>query len=278
MFKRILVATDGSDCAQSAVSHALALAQCFKAKVVAQAVIDIKRLMGPFLHDLGASIGFGNLENYRPQVRQMLADKANAALDFVEEICRTERVPFERVLGEGQVPTEIVEQAKFADLVVMGKEGEHADFSDAILGSTVEAVVRRTNRPVLLSPQEYSPIRTALAAYDGSPYAYEALRALAEMAKGMGLAIHLLTVADTAAEARQTLSRAEAYLRNCELECEGLAKEGHPEEVIASVAKDCQADLIAMGAYGHSRIRELIVGSTTEHIMRNARCAFLLYR
>lgn len=278
MFKRILVATDGSECAQSAVSHAIALAQCFKATVVAQAVVDIKRLMGPFLQDLGASIGFGNLESYRPQVRRMLVDKANAALDFVEETCRAGSVPIERVLGEGKVPTEIVEQAKFTDLVVMGKEGEHADLSDAILGSTVEAVVRRTNRPVLLSPPKYSPIHTALAAYDGSAYAYEALRALAQMAKGMALSIRLLTVADTAAAAKKTLSRAEAYVRDCGIECETLAREGHAEQVIAAVAKECEADLIAMGAYGHSRIREFIVGSTTEHIMRSADCAFLLYR
>ena len=278
MFKRILVPTDGSECSESAVSHAIALARIFKASVTGLSVVDAKLLMGPFLHDLAASIGFGDLDSYRPRVRQTLVDKANAALDFVEESCRAAEVPCERALAEGKVVGEIVERARFVDLLVMGKEGQHAELTDTVLGSTVEAVVRRTNRPVLLAPAQFVPIRTALAAYDGSAYAFDALRALADMAKSMDLVIHLLAVADTVDKARNVLGRAEAYLRDCDLEAQCIARAGHAEEVIATAAKDCGADLIAMGAYGHSRIRELIVGSTTEHIMRRSSSAFLLYR
>jgi len=278
MFKRILVPTDGSECAESAVSHAIALARTFGASVIGLSVVDVRLLMGPFLHDLAASIGFGDLDSYRPQVRQTLVDKANAALDYVEESCRPAEVTCERALAEGKIVAEIVERAQFADLLVMGKEGLHAELTDTVLGSTVEAVVRRTNRPVLLAPPQFSPIRTALAAYDGSAYAFDALRALADMAKSMDLTIHLLAVADTIDNARKVLGRAEDYLRDCDLETQSVAKTGHAEEVIAMVAKECGADLIAMGAYGHSRIRELIVGSTTEHIMRRSSAAFLLYR
>ena len=278
MFKRILTATDGSECAQGAVAHAVALARGLKATVIGISVVDVRRLMGPFLHDLGASVGFANVDSYQPQVRAMLTDRATVALDLMQEACAAQDVTFERVLTEGKVVPEVVEHAKSADLVVMGKQGEHAALSHESLGSTVESVVRHTNRPVLLCPATFTPIQTALAAYDGSPYAYGALKALAEMAKDVPMKIHLLAVADTESRAAHILAKGQAYLRDCDIEAEVITKQGHPEEVIAQVAQDCHADLIAMGAYGHSRIRELVVGSTTEHIMRQCTCAFLVYR
>ena len=197
MFKRILVATDGSTSAQSATSHAIALAKRFGATVFGTSVVDSKLLMSTLLRDLAGSIGFGNFENVQPQLRALLEEKAEAALDLVSSSCEAEGVPCECAVKEGQVATEIVEQAKFADLLVMGKKGEHADVSDVPLGSTVENVVRPCNRPVLLAPPDYRPIRTALAAYDGSAHAYDALRALAEIAKAMDVAIHLVSVGDS---------------------------------------------------------------------------------
>ena len=203
MFKRILTAVDGSSCASSTISHTLALAQCFKATVIGLSVVDAKLLTGSFVHDMAASVGFGDLDSYRPKVREMLVEKADVALDMAEEACRTEGVPFSRVRGEGNVVGEIVEQAKFADMLVMGKQGEHAEVNAGELGGTVESVVRRSNRPVLLAPPAYTPVRRVLAAYDGSAYAFDALRALADMAKSMDLSIRLLTVGKTVDEAAQ---------------------------------------------------------------------------
>ena len=52
---------------------------------------------------------------------------------------------------------------------------------------------------------------------------------------------------------------------------------GEPAEEILFTAEDRDVNLIAMGAYGH-HIREFILGSLTEHVMREATCPVLLYR
>ena len=47
---------------------------------------------------------------------------------------------------------------------------------------------------------------------------------------------------------------------------------------IIEVAKECSADLLVMGAYGHTKVRELVVGSTTAYAMNHAPCPLLLTR
>jgi len=53
---------------------------------------------------------------------------------------------------------------------------------------------------------------------------------------------------------------------------------GDPEEGILQLRETVGADLIVMGAYGHTRIRELILGSTTSHVIRKAAVPVLLVR
>lgn len=53
---------------------------------------------------------------------------------------------------------------------------------------------------------------------------------------------------------------------------------GRPEAVIPATAKEFGIDLLVMGAYGHSRIRSLIVGNTTTQVLRDSPIPVLLLR
>ena len=54
--------------------------------------------------------------------------------------------------------------------------------------------------------------------------------------------------------------------------------EGDPDEVIAEEVEKKGIDLLVMGAYGHSRIRHLVIGSTTTAFIRTCRIPVLLFR
>ena len=56
------------------------------------------------------------------------------------------------------------------------------------------------------------------------------------------------------------------------------AEPGHPDEAIVSVVERTDADLLVMGAYGHSRIRNLIIGSTTTALLRACTVPVLVVR
>ena len=87
---------------------------------------------------------------------------------------------------------------------------------------------------------------------------------------------HALTVGE--AEAASVLSEARSYIEAHEVEAEFVTRHGDPGEEIIAYAEELDSDLIVTGAYGHSKVRELVVGSTTSYVISHAPCPVLLTR
>jgi len=279
MFKRILVATDGSPYSDAAFDYAIFLAKGFGSGVVCGlSVIDIKMLAGPFLHDLGVSIGLGPFDAYQPKVRKMLQDKAQTALGIGAQKCEGAGVEYEPHLVDGIVSREIVSWAESCDLVAMGKLGQHAAWRSPLLGHTVETVTRATRHPVMVTPERYRQPGRALIAYDGSSHAYDAMHSAGEIAAKLGIPLVVVASHPEEEEARRRTQAAEKYLQRFGAQVKAVATTVRPEEAILRTAKEEACDLVVMGAYGHTHIRELILGSTTEQVMRKADCPILLHR
>jgi nucleotide-binding universal stress UspA family protein len=279
MFKRILVPTDGSDYSAAAFDYAVFLADSFEnALVCGLSVVDIKTLAGPLLHDLGVSIGLGPFDAYQPKVRKALQERAEAAIAVGREKCQAGGVEFESHTVDGIISREILRKADGCDLVVMGKLGEHADWRSSLFGHTVETVVRASHHPVLVTPQEFCEPTRALIAYDGSTHSYDAMHDAGELA--VKLVIPLVTVSahSSLEKAEEHCQAAEKYLSRYGVDVKTIASDGNAEDAILATLDEEDCDLLVMGAYGHTRIRELILGSTTEHVMRKAKCPILLHR
>ena len=279
MFKTILVPIDSSDTSLVAVDYAIDLSKSFDSEITGVSIIDIKKLAGPFMRDLGTSIGgmvpYGD---FQQNVRQFLEDTAKAALDELEGKCSTAGIPFTRTTKEGVVGREIVESAKRCDMISMGMAGEHAFWRDAFLGSNLESVVRQTHKPVLVTPEKYKKITKILVAYDASSFSTKALSAGADIAEQMGLPLTVVTVSDDKKSGEDILSQADDNLKDRKISYDKVLKDGETVSAILELCKEGSYDLLAMGAYGHSKIRELILGNTTVQVMRKVNCAVLLCR
>ncbi len=279
MFKTILVPIDSSDTSLVAVDYAIDLSRSFNSEIVGISIIDIKKLAGPFMRDLGTSIGgmvpYGD---FQQNVRQFLDDTAKAALDELEGKCNSAGISFTRTTKEGVVSREIVESAKRCDMISMGMAGEHAFWRDAFLGSNLESVVRQSHKPVLVTPEKYKKITKILVAYDASSFSTKALTAGADIAQQMKLPLTVITVSDDTKSGEDILSQADENLKDCNITYDKVLKDGETVRVILDFCKEGSYDLLAMGAYGHSKIRELIIGNTTIQILRKVNCAVLLCR
>jgi nucleotide-binding universal stress UspA family protein len=282
MIKQIIVPTDGSENSLTAADYAISIARLFNAHIRGLFVKDVKVLTGPLIHDIGTSIGgmvpYGT---FHQAIREMMESQADAALNLVEGKCSQAGVPFSREIREGVVSREIVKSADDCDLISMGKMGAHAAWRDVFLGTNVEFVVRQTHKPVLITPSEFKPFTKMLIAYDGSPFADKALQSGAEIAQAMKLPITVVCVADKKDEASETLSKAKTFLGNYQLTVNPVAKEGidHAKGILELCNdEDEKFDILVMGAYGHSRLQEMILGSTTVRVMRSTSCPILLCR
>ena len=279
MFKTILVPIDGSDTSLVAVDYAIELSRSFNSEVTGISIIDIKKLAGPFMRDLGTSIGgmvpYGD---FQQNVRKFLEDTCRAALDELEGKCDTASIPCTRTIKEGVVNKEIVESAKRCDMISMGMAGEHAFWRDAFLGSNLESVVRQTHKPVLVTPEKYKKITKILVAYDGSSFSSKSLNAGAEIAQQMHLPLTVITVSDDKKSGEDILSQATEILKGYDITQDNMLEGGDTVDAILGFCKKGSYDLLVIGAYGHSKIRELILGNTTVQLMRKVTCPVLLCR
>lgn len=279
MFNRILVPVDGSDHAAAAAETALDLAERFDSCVLGLHVVDVRLIEGPLLQAIGSMWGDLPVPARQDELLEALERRGRGVLDDFEQRARARGRTFESALEIGVVADVVVERSRSVDLVVLGRRGEHAAFGDAPLGSTVHAVVRRAPKPTLVVPRETGPMDRPLVAYDGSEHATRALELGVEYAERLGRPLHVVGVRDRLEDAELLVEEAAEYARGHDVEPVLHPRGGDgPVEAILEVADEAEADLLVMGAYGGGRLRELLLGSTTEAILGRCGRAVLLYR
>lgn len=165
-----------------------------------------------------------------------------------------------------------------AALIVIGKRGEAADFAKLHLGSNLERVVRASHRPVLVASRAFKPVERVLIAFDGGPSSLKAVGFIASSPIFAGLACHLLCVGHDDAATRDKIEVAMATLFASGHATTSDHKQGLADEIITRTVENWHADLLVMGAYGHSRIRNLIIGSTTTQMIRACKIPVMLFR
>lgn len=165
-----------------------------------------------------------------------------------------------------------------AEILVLGKRGEAADFAKLHLGSNLERIARASTKPVLVAARTFRPIKRLLIAFDGQSSSLRAVDYVARSPLFKGLECHLVTVGASSDKALKALEDARAMLERAGLTATADIIEGHVETVVATEVERAGADLLIMGAYGHGRLPSLILGSTTTEMIRSCRISLLLFR
>lgn len=206
--------------------------------------------------------------------------RETARLDLEEACVRVEAVGVEAatMLRHGDLLEELAAREAEARIVVIGKRGDAADFAKLHLGSNLERLVRAATRPVLVTSRAYRPIKRVLIAFDGGPSVLKAVDAASRSPLLAGLDAVALTVGDETPAARAALDSAAAQLRAGLASVTTRFAKGKPDEVIAAAVDEERADLVLMGAYGHSRLRALMIGSTTSALIRACKVPLIVYR
>src|SRR5690606_10137535 len=93
-----------------------------------------------------------------------------------------------------------------------------------------------------------------------------------------GLPVHLVTAGADDEAARAQMDSAASILRTAGFDTKTAIVAGEPETVLNQYQQEHVIDLMVMGAYGHSRIRQFIVGSTTSGMICKAKCSLLILR
>jgi len=270
LIKKILVGIDTSEHSQNAQAYAFYFARIFKASLIGLHVVDIVSIEGSFFHDISGSLGLEPYMDFSSKMREVLTARGRGVLDDFAAAARRENIAAETVIDMGIVANQICERARSADLVMIGHRGVNERFSTGLLGSTAESVARKCPRPVFISPKRFREIKRPVLAYDGSERASRAMCSAAEFAQSLGVPLTVVTCARDPKLGERTLAEARAYFANYTPKAEFKLLQGHANEEIVKFLKEHEADLLFIGAYGHSRIIEMVLGSNTEYVLRNS--------
>lgn len=282
--KPILACTDGSQYAPSVYEHAAWAASRTKAPVKVLHVLE--REENSRGRDLTGSLGFDagaelmeelvELDEAHARVARM---RGEAVLKNAKEQLLKEGIQEnDAVQRHGSLVDTVVEFEEESGLLILGKRGGHADFAKGHLGSNLERVVRTAVIPVLVASRAFKPIDSFLIAFDGGASALKAVHYVASSPLLKGMTCHLVAVGKPESEAARELESATMALQGAGFEVKSDLLEGHPEDVIKKEVESRGIDLLVMGAYGHSRIRRLLIGSTTTDLVRECLIPLLLFR
>ncbi|MGQ9368471.1 universal stress protein [Azospirillum sp. A39] len=282
---RILACTDGSVYAASVYDHAAWAATRLAAGVQVLHALDRHRERAA-VADFSGSIGIDAQEELLEELTRLEEAQGRVAQRKAKLILQDAG---HRLLAAGVSDVALAQRhgplvetlAAFedgAELVVVGKRGEAADFATLHLGANVERVIRACGRPVLVASRAFRPIERFLIAFDGGPSARKAVEYAARkpLLKGLPCDLVMAGPADPAHD--EAMAWACDHLERGGLTVRPARLTGVPEEALARAVADRHADLLVMGAYGHSRIRQLIVGSTTATMVRTCRVPVLMFR
>lgn len=163
-------------------------------------------------------------------------------------------------------------------LLVIGKQGEDSGSDLQLIGSQLESVIRTLHRPILVTPADFSVPTSVMLAFDGSATTRKGVEMLASSPLFKGIPIHLVMVGDDTTDSRALLESARDSLAAAGFEVHIAIRAGEVEPVLHAYQAEHQVGLLVMGAYGHSRIRQFLVGSTTTQMIRSTTTPLLLLR
>lgn len=181
-------------------------------------------------------------------------------------------------LEQGDLIDHVTSRSAAPSMIVLGKRGAAADFAKGHLGSNLERVVRAARVPVLVAARAFRPVRSVLLAFDGGGSAMKAVDFMAASPVFADLRIEVATVAPAMRDAQTQLEEATLRLRAAGRSVQAQLLDGSPDTALIERIERQDHDLLVMGAYGHSRIRRLIIGSVTTQMLTDARRSVLLFR
>ncbi|MCW4149615.1 universal stress protein [Halomonas sp. 18H] len=284
MTEHVMAAIDGSTSSEGVCDYAAWTSQALEAPLTFLHVVDNHPQTAEA--DLSGNIGLGAREHLLEELSELDEQRAKVAQEQGRLILQAAR---DRAI-EGGVAEPVTRQRngtlvetleELADetrLLVMGKRGANAHQDSEHLGSNLERVVRGLHRPILMVPGAFKQPARVLIAFDGSKTTRKGVEMLAKSPLFEGIPVHVVMIGADTGDHRSQLDWALSTLREAGHEAEGAIRAGEVEATLHAYQEEHAIDLMVMGAYGHSRIRQLLVGSTTTEMLRKADIPVLLLR
>lgn len=278
----IVACVDGSAYAAAACDAAIWAASKLDSPLTFVHVINRRKHAAST--DYSGQIGLGTREHLLTELAELDGQRAQLARergrDFLDsanqraiDAGRPEPATCQR---NGELVDALHHMGDNIRLLALGKRGESAG-DTAHLGSNLERVIRGVSCPILVTNQSFTPPTRVLIAFDGSQTGQRVIERAIATPLLAEIEVHLVYVGQPTEDKRRRIEAAAEKLQKAAAQLTTATIEGEVEPALHAYQREHDLELMIMGAYGHTRIRELLLGSTTTDMIRRADVPLLLY-
>lgn len=177
---------------------------------------------------------------------------------------------------KGSVPDQVCQRALLTDLVVLYVTRAWLP-GLAQPGTGLRRIIWRSARPILAVPGNVSRMDRALLAFDGSIKSKEALFVAAYLAERWSTALTVLTLSDGGRISTSAQDFARDYLQLHEIQADFVVQDG-PLAAMLDVIKQREINLVLMGGYSGTALKEVVLGTAVNMLLEKADCPLLICR
>lgn len=271
--RKVVVGLDSSKHALAAAEWGARVASDSGAELTLIHVVEIRFLQGPLFVDISGLTGAGPYEHVYENFHTALHARARNILAAGEAICEQSGVQPQTKVVEGVFADAIEEETEDANLLVLGRRGDNADFGLHLMGTDGERAIRRVDCSCLVVPDRYVVPKTVVVGVDDSGPARSACawaEYLHEVHPELTMTpLHVIKPDEHRDEMPETVGGVPVQ-----------RIEGEPERVLAEACGPGGVEtLCVIGATGHTRtLRELILGTLPFHLLHKVDGPVLLAR
>lgn len=271
----VVACIDGSSTTSAVCDYAAWASLCLGAPLTFLHVLD--KTSYPKTSNLAGNIGLGSREALLDELTELdekrgkiALQHGNILLDFAKS----------RVIGlgikdpisrqrHGDLVDTLIEMGKDIQLLVMGKQGSVGDSIGDHVGNNLERVVRTMHRPILVSPPTFNAPSSFMIAFDGSPTTRKGVEMVATSRLFKGLSCHIVIVNNDSKDVCDHLDWAKNVLESAGFNVITSILPGEVQKALCDYRDSVNIGMVVMGAYGHSKIRQFLVGSTTTKMIEH---------
>ncbi len=286
MMKQIIACVDGSSHAQNVVTMAAWAAGKTDANIaLLHVVAPHTEAVAP--GDLSGQIGLGaksdlleDLAKIDEEHGKLEQRKGQLILEHTQKALADGGASITSLLHRrGDLLEEIQALEANAGLIIIGKRGETAGDDRGHLGANLERVSSGVYKPLLIATQQSTVPRRFLIAYDGRTNSDKAVDFACNSSLLVGLDCHVLKVGTQNSLSDAIVRKARDKLKDVGFDVTASVIEAPSvEAAVKDYTAENDIELLLMGAYGHSPLRRLFLGSTTMAQIEQSKVPVLLFR
>ena len=276
----VLCCVDGKNYSQSACDYAVMISNNMKLPLKILNVIEHSSKSD--ILDLSGNIKLGEKDDILEKLtneesiksKQIIKDRKDHLLALKKKALITAEQDVILMQAHGDILDNILELQDEISILIIGIKSHDKNK----IGENVKDIIRELNKPILLVNSEFITPKKILIAYNGSEESKKILTTAVRNPIFKDVTRDIVNINDDKLFSEKILDEAKKIYAKSEIDIKTSVLSGDAKTEILTYMYENDCDILAMGAFGHSRIKEFIFGSFTSEIIAQSKKPILFYR